>query len=258
MPDPLITIETKVWEGDWDLVLNTSRISTLFERCSHPSAEKILYINNVSNLAKVEKAIQPLLANRKLDKYIHVEQYAKEALDFFELRKSDLTTGYYYSIAELVSIYLTKSEYLLHLSSDSIPSKNLPDNWVETCISAFSRNPAVKVCNLTWNYKYKEAKKEMLYDDELFYFGLGFSDQMYLIRTQDFQKPIYTDSHPASKRYPEYGGELFEKKVDSWMRNNNYLRATLKNGSYIHRNYTKNKWLKKLAIYLNQPNLFSR
>ena len=74
---------------------------------------------------------------------------------------------------------------------------------------------------------------------------------------EDFRGKIYSYHHPYSDRYPQYGGELFEKRVDSWLRVNDFHRATLKNGHYIHRNFTNNPWKKKLSILLNRPDLFS-
>ena len=70
-----------------------------------------------------------------------------------------------------------------------------------------------------------------------FYIGRGFSDQCYLVRTEEFRRRIYNESHPASARYPCYGGELFEKRVDSWVRNHGHLLATYKHGHYLHKNW---------------------
>jgi len=47
---------------------------------------------------------------------VHVHEHAQEALDFFQLSKEKLGKGYYYSIAELVSIYLTKTKLVATLS----------------------------------------------------------------------------------------------------------------------------------------------
>jgi hypothetical protein len=64
--------------------------------------------------------------------------------------------------------------------------------------------------------------------------GFGFSDQCFLVRTADFRAPIYNELNDLSARYPGYGGELFEKRVDAWMRNHGFLRATFKHGTYLH------------------------
>jgi len=251
-----ISFETKVWEGDWEIILKTSRIKDVVARCNHSFDEKILYINNVKDFDRVATAADKLIQAGILTKYINVAEHADEALNFFCLSKKKLGEGYYYSIAELVSIYLSKTEYLLHFSGDSKPAPKIHPNWLKLGINTLQNNPKVKVFNLCWNKNYKEAKNESFYEDDLNFYGYGFSDQMYLVRTDDFRQKIYEFYDVASERYPKYGGELFEKRVDSWMRQNSYLRATYKHGSYFHKNFVRNFFKKNLSIYLNSPNLF--
>ena len=245
-----ITFETKVWENDWELMLKSSRLEKMIERCNHAFNQKILYINNVEDYSKVAQVADRLIRSGVIDQYVNVSDYAEEALEFFSLSKDKLGIGYYYSIAELVSIYLSKTEYLLHFSGDSIVSKKAAAQWLSDGIETLRNYKNVKVFNLTWNEEYSAAKKEADYDDHMNGYGFGFSDQMYLIRSADFKKPIYEFYDPASERYPKYGGELFEKRVDSWMRQNNFLRATYKNGSYLHKNFTKNPFLRKMQMWL--------
>jgi hypothetical protein len=253
-----ITFETKVWENDWEIMLKTQRIKQMIERCRHPFDEKILYINNVSDLNAVKQAADRLVSQEIISKYIVVSQYATEALESLSLDKEKLGKGYYYSIAELVSIYLTKTKYLLHFSGDSIIAPLTRKNWLTDGINTLELNPQVKVFNLIWNKKYKEAKKESEYEDENNFYGNGFSDQMYLIRTADFKDGIYEHYHPDAERYPTYGGELFEKRVYSWLRHHNYLRATYKHGSYLHQNFTDTPWKRKVSILFNHPTLFKQ
>ena len=253
-----ITFETKVWENDWELVLKTSRLENLVKRCNHHFDHRVLYINNVKNPLEVESHAKQWIDKGVIDQFVHVHEHADRALNFFNLSKEKLGKGYYYSIAELVSIYLTKTKYLLHFSSDAIPEKNISYHWLQSGIDLLEKNPKVKVFNLTWNHRYKEAINESLDKDDDFYYGYGFSDQMYLARAADLKGPIYEEVNTASERYPSYGGELFEKRVDSWMRNHQFLRATYKHGSYLHQNFTKNQLVKKIAISLNYPSFLSK
>lgn len=251
-----ITFETKVWENDWEIMLKTDRIKQMIERCCHPFEQKILYINNVSDLNAVKRAADHLVTQEVISKYIVVSEYAEEALEFFSLSKEKLGKGYYYSIAELVSIYLTNTQYLLHFASDSIITPRTHHDWLIIGLNILDTNTQVKVFNLIWNKKYKEAKKESVFEDHNIFYGNGFSDQMYLIRTADFKDTIYEHHHPDADRYPVYGGELFEKRIYSWLRHHNYLRATYKHGSYLHQNFTNTPWKKKMSILLNSPTLF--
>ena len=253
-----ITFETKVWENDWEIMLKTHRIAQMIERCHHPFEEKILYINNVSDLGVVKKAADRLISEQILTRYVVVADHAEAALEFFSLSKDKLGKGYYYSIAELVSIYLTNTKYLLHFSSDSIIAPRIRKDWLKVGINILDSNPQVKVFNLIWNKKYKEAAKESEFEDQDIFYGNGFSDQMYLVRTSDFKDRIYEYDHPDAARYPVYGGELFEKRVYSWLRHHHYLRATYKHGSYLHQNFTNTPWKKNVSIFFNCPTLFKQ
>lgn len=253
-----VTFETKVWENDWELLLKTSRIPETIENCHYDFTNKLLFINNVNNFHAVKSAANKMIDLGIIDGSVHVNAYADRALSYFNLSREKLGKGYYYSIAELVSIYLSETKYILHFSGDTTVTPDVQKNWVEAGIEVLEKCPDVKVFNLVWNYDYQDAKDESEYEDKDFYFGYGFSDQMYLIRTTDFKQQIYEYYDKASERYPKYGGELFEKRVDSWMRQNKFLRATYKHGSYTHKNFTKHDFLKRISIYFDNPSLFKR
>ncbi|PGM58441.1 hypothetical protein [Bacillus sp. AFS053548] len=230
-----VTFETKCYEKDWEILLKTDRIEKMIEFNQFQFKEKILYINNVQDVSEVSRHADKLVARDVLSSYIIVDDYSNEALNYFEVTKESFKGGYYYSISELVSIYLCNTEFLLHFSSDSILEK--PFNWIDLSILKLQDDERIKVANPVWNGNIFEAKQESIDEDENFYIGYGFSDQCYLIRTNDFKNKIYNEKNPISERYPIYGGELFEKRVDAWMRNNHFKRVTFKHANYIHQNY---------------------
>jgi hypothetical protein len=251
-----ITFETKVWENDWEIILGTDHIERMIKRCYFTFDEKILYINNVKNINAVQRMADALVSKQVITKYIYVEEYAQKALDFFSLSKEKLGIGYYYSIAELVSIYLTDTQYLLHFSGDSIVAPWTKENWLSAGIATLKSRPEVKVFNLTWNRKYKDAKRDSKFIDKDNYYGYGFSDQMYLIRTADFKERIYEHYHPSSDCYPSYGGELFEKRVYSWLKSHDFLRATYRHGSYLHQNFPHASSNQLLPAFFDRLNPF--
>lgn len=246
-----VTLETKCWENDWEFLLKTDRIQRMTERSAFNFAKRTLIINNVENPGKVSSHAERLVRSGVLTDFRVVADHQAEALDFFGLSKEALSSGFVYSVAELVGVYLCETDFLLHFSGDSAPAARC--DWIDAALGRFARDPQVKVANLTWNHNYAEAASEAFAEDEDFYAGYGFSDQMYLVRTADFRSPsVYRETNPASARYPEYGGELFEKRVDSWMRNHEFSRLTYKRGSYEHHNFPKG-WLKrKLKLLLGR------
>ncbi|MGG0176700.1 hypothetical protein [Gottfriedia acidiceleris] len=152
-----VTFETKCYEKDWEILLKTDRIEKMIEFNQFQFKEKILYINNVQDVRDV------------LSSYVIVDDYSNEALNYFDVTKESFKGDYYYSISELVSIYLCNTEYLLHFSSDSILEK--PFNWIDLSNLKLQDDERIKVANPVWNGNIFEAKQESIDEDENFYIG---------------------------------------------------------------------------------------
>lgn len=239
-----VTFETKCYHKDWVHLVKKGRLRRMIESCMYNFDQRILYLNNFDNYEEVKRESDKLVAKGIIDKYVVVEDHASEALESLGVSAESFKGGYYYSIAELVSIYLCESKYLLHFSSDSIVEKSSV-NWIDSAIQLMEKDPSIMVANPAWNSAYDEAKSESFREDESWFYSFGFSDQAYLVRAADLKDKIYNHYNEASDRYPLYGGELFEKRVDSYMRNMNLFRLTSKNVSYSHVNFPKeNLWQK--------------
>jgi hypothetical protein len=232
---PAVTLETKCWEHDWRRILEGEWLRLLAERNAYPFSEKILMINNVKNPAVVSRHAERAIQRGWLTRFIIVEEHAAEALDFFSVSRESLGVGYPYSIAELVGIFLCRSDFLLHYAGDCMPAA--ASDWVSRAVRLMSQDPRIKVCSLYAGEGYREATKHFPQQTDDFYIGCGFSDQCYLVSAKEFRGRIYNESHPASARYPKYGGELFEKRVDSWLRNSDHLTASYKHACYMHKNW---------------------
>jgi len=239
---PSVTFETKCYEKDWEILLKTGRLEAMIARSQFEFSERILYINNVNDPDKVKLYAERFKERGIITGHVLVEEHADEALAFFGLNRDSFNGGYYYSIQELVGIYCCRSDYLLHFSSDSILEGSFP--WIEKGIDLLNRDPRIRTINCVWNRKHCEARDNAFEENDDFWIGHGFSDQCYLIRTADFRSRIYDESHPASERFPAYGGELFEKRVDAWGQNNGYLLATYKHGGYLSKNFPRNRLLR--------------
>lgn len=241
----MVTFETKVWEKDWEYILKGNYLKEMISNCNFNFSKKQVIINNVKNRQLVEKYCKQKIQEGVIDNYFVVEDYESKVLEHFELNVNSFDQGYYYSIAELVGIYQCETDFLLHFSGDSFPVNN-NRNWIKEAIDIMNNKPNVIVANPTWNSKFKEAEKESLEQIENFYLSYGFSDQAYFIRKQDFIQKIYHEKNKDSERYPKYGGELFEKKVDSFMRNHQRIRITDKYCSYGSINFPRDWFSRKI------------
>ena len=228
-----VTFETKCWEQDWEVLLKTDRLGQMIARNQFPFAERVLIINNVDDRAAVARHAQAAVDRGVLTAFHVAADHADEALRFFQIEPESFGPGYVYSIAELVGIYLCRTEFLLHFSSDSILRD--PVDWVTPTIDVFrQQGAAAGAANPMWHEDW--PRKEAIAESDNYFAGRGFSDQCYFVRTADLRAPIYNERHPWSQRFPKYGGQLFEKRVDSWMLNHGRFRLTYRHARYDHEN----------------------
>lgn len=226
-----ITIETKVWERDWAARLYSSGFPLVFN-LNEIECHRVLWINNVLNPAMVRGAAEDWVRQGKLDAIDEVLPRLDDALSHFGLAESDLGSGLYYSSAELVGILTCETEYLCHFAGDCRLAHK--SDWIQRGIELLESRLDISVVNPIWNGNVEEVMSEALSQDDDYAFGYGFSDQCYLIRTEELRNADLRTLHPFSERYPPYGGDLFEKRVDSWMRINGRKRATDLRACYLH------------------------
>jgi hypothetical protein len=218
--------------------------------CQTPFTFRQLIINNVAAPETVAHYAQKKVDAGVIDAFYFVDDYIADALKAYGLTREALGKGYYYSCSELVGIYLSKTKFHLHFSGDAfMVAAKSPVGWITEACRLLDSDPQYFVANPTWNYRFDKAKQESFGHIGNFYVGYGFSDQCYLIRAADFQAPIYGYEHELSARYPAYGGELFEKRVDAYMRTHQRLRLVSTTETYIHRNFRKSKLYRRMALW---------
>lgn len=229
-----VALQTNCWHRDWRMALRGPRLAQLTERSVFRFAERTLLINALSNYDGALQLAGKAIDSGVLTQAVVVEQHADAALAAVGLSRADLAGSYGYSIAELVGLHLTRCDYVLYFMSDCLP-ETITD-WIPGALALMQAEPRIKVSNLLWNGNADEARAEADWETEDFFVGSGFSDQCYLVQAEEFRAPIYGFSHPGSERYPDYVQQGFERRIDSWMRQHGYLRATFKHASYRHAN----------------------
>jgi hypothetical protein len=246
-PLPSVTFATNCWERDWQHILLDPLYLSQRQIANHlfPFAEKLLVINNVSDLPAVCQAAQKKVDEGVLSRYVVADEIAQDVLAFFKLKREDFRPGpdanhyqnvnadwiYYNAIGPLTAIYLCQSDFLLYLTGDVRLDE--PVEWIDKALRVMENDKRYKVANLTWNNRYDEAKRESVRSSKGFYVAAeGFSDQLFLVRRTDFRAPIYQEIREDSSHFPR--GDVFEKRVFSTMKNHGWLRLIYSKGSYIH------------------------
>jgi hypothetical protein len=235
------TFVTSCWEEDWEKILLRPDYLKTKQIANHqfPFDEKLLVINNVKNLPAVKRAAQEKIDQGVLTRFVATEEIEDEVMEFFQLKREDfrpqgvnLDWIYYNALAPLTAIYATNTPYLLYLTGDVYLDQ--PVSWIEKAMRLLERKPQCKVANLTWNHNYKEARKEAYKTSWNFFFSRkGFSDQMFLVKREDFRAPIYGEVREDTSHFPR--GDVFERRVFSFMKNRGWERITFRRGSYTHK-----------------------
>ncbi|HSW72768.1 MAG TPA: hypothetical protein VLG44_05120 [Chlamydiales bacterium] len=248
---PSVSFITSCWERDWELLLKREHYleEKMIGNHHFPFERKILIINNVSDLCKVKKEADKLIAKGTLTEVYIAEEWSEKVLHFFGLKKSDFKAAdersefqvesswvYYNAIAPLTGIYHTDTDYLIYHTGDVwLPQKV---DWIPKAIKQMEKHPVYKVANLVWNEKTGEVKKESYKKRRGFFVAKqGFSDQLFLVKREDFREKIYHEIRPDSHHYPR--GDVFEKRVFSYMKNHDWERITFAKGTYFHECFEK-------------------
>ena len=244
-----VTFATTCWEKDWRLILldpDYLRVKQI-ENHRFPFSERVLIINNVKDLETVKRAAQKRIDEGVLTGYFVAEERAEEILSFFQLKRENFKPGpdagqyqdvnsdwiYYNALGPLSAIYFCRSDYLLYLTGDVRMDR--PVDWIGKAVQKMEENPKCKVANPVWNDQYREARRESYRWGWNFYTAKeGFSDQLFLVKQDDFRQPIYEEIRDDSSHFPR--GDVFEKRVFSYMKNRGWERIIFRRGSYTHEN----------------------
>lgn len=233
-----VTFATSCWERDWRTLLLDPDYLSLRQIGHHqfPFCERLLIINNVADLEAVKRAAQAKVDEGVLTRFV----VAKDVLNIFGIKREEFNDWQYHNaIAPLMAIHEARGEYLLYLTGDVSLQK--PVRWIYPAIQFMRKNSSIKVANLTWNDNYQEAKKESYKSTWNFYVSKeGFSDQMFLMHLSDLRIP-YREIRPDANHYPR--GDVWEKRMFSYMKNRGWERITFRRGSYTHEdgNFFKGK-----------------
>lgn len=225
-----VSFAISVWEGNYNKVLLDGFLKEQLNIIDYNFCEKSIIINDVINIDSVKNICYSEFPDFNI-RYTN-DDY-EEVLKHFELSKEAIINGYWYSIHHLNQFYHSNSDYNFYISGDC-PLKIYDKNFIDNSIKIMESRDDIIISQPLWDKTGGAAKAESLFEIENFYTCLGFADHIYLAKNKIFNSKIYNYNHPISNRYPFYGRDSFERRVDSYMQTEKKYRIVDKNSYYVH------------------------
>jgi hypothetical protein len=228
---PAVDFVLNVFERTYRGVLQPGAITKRVAGHAFPFTKIVVLVNNVDDRADIESLMAPLLASGEVSEFHYVADRLNEALRLAALNRKDIEKTIHYTDCSLVAVFLPGSPYLLY--SDADVFMDGPSDWITASLMLMKNDERIAVANPNWRNSSLATESRELKDE--FGIGYGFSDQLYLLRREEFARPIYNYWAPISLRFPlAHIAPVFEQKVDAYMRCGKRLRATYIGMTYVH------------------------
>jgi len=228
---PAVDFAVNTFERTYREVLAPGFIANMIVDHRYSFSRRIVMINNVKDRENAKERADSLKRSGEITEYYFVADLLDKTLQRAGLTLADLQPNVHYTDCSLTAIFLDGSDFLVYCDAD-VRLKE-PHDWITQSIKLMTQDARIAVANPNWTPDtLKQEAREFCGE---FGIGYGFSDQLYLIRRSEFARPIYKFHVPISLRYPlSATGRVFEQMVDSYMRVNGRMRATLRTSNYIH------------------------
>jgi hypothetical protein len=226
-----VELVINAFERNYRSVLAAGFFTGIERQNSFRFSRRVALINNVADVEDARARAETLVASGELNAHHVVSERLPEALRMAGLRRKDLGRLLHYSDCSLVAVTLEGSPWLLYWDPDIYLEQ--PRDWITPSLDRMDSDRRLMVANPLWEDPTLEATTQELDGD--FAIGQGFSDQVYLVRREEFAAPIYSQRCIARYRYPVSAVcDVFEARVDSWMRHHGRLRLTYLPARYRH------------------------
>lgn len=224
---------TNCWERDYREVLSPGFIRRKADQFDYQFRHLIVTVNNVADNADAKSLAHAAIKRSEVDEVVFVNEALPSALEICGLTDDDLGRVRHFTSFYLVMVTCTNADYIVNCAADI--DMDRPLDWISPAAEMLENNEEYLVANPCWGFDPKGAAREALRMDGQYYVSQAYSDACFLGRRNAFAKPIYHHKHPAGKRYPlSHIGDVFEQRVDAYMRHAGLFRLTDSRITYNH------------------------
>lgn len=228
-----VRLVVNCFERDYRHVLAPGFMRAKAKQFQFPFERVVVTLNNVTDTTAAVALAQEATRRGEIDEYIEVAAALPRALEKCGLALRDLGLVRHYMDFALVAVSFAAPHYLLYCCAEV--DLVTPFNWVSDAVEKLEADPRFFVANPSWASDPQGAKREAMRRDGDHWVGIGFSDQCFLADAGRLAAPIYHYKHEAGERYPMSDlGDIFEKRVDAYMRHHGLLRISDARVFYNH------------------------
>jgi hypothetical protein len=228
-----VSLFVNCFERDYRQVLGVGFMKAKAGQFQFPFARVIVTLNNITDAAAAVTLAKAAVERGEIDEYIEVALALPQALKKCGLDLRDLGLVRHYTDFALVAVTHAAPGYLLYCCAQV--DLVTPFDWVSDAVATMESDPRILVANPCWASDHEGAQRESVCRDGHYWFGKGFSDQCFLADAGRLAAPIYRYKHEAGGRYPMSDlGDIFEKRLDAYMRHHNLLRISDSRVFYNH------------------------
>ena len=229
-----VSLYVNCFERDYVKVLSPGFMAEKAGQFRYPFSKVVVSINNVRDHGHALRLAEKAVRRCEIDGYVEVERSLPMALSVCGLKARDLGIVRHYIDFALVAVVSARPGYLLYCCAEVDMAE--PVDWITPALRVLSENSDILVANPVWASDPAGVEREAIRREGHHFVGRGFSDQCFLVDAARLAQPVYKYQHPAGSRYPMSDvGDIFEKRVDAYMRHHGLLRLTDPRASYIHR-----------------------
>jgi hypothetical protein len=228
-----VSLFVNCFERDYRQVLASGFMRAKAGQFQYPFRRVVVTLNNILDPVAARALAQEAVARGEIDEFVEVASMLPKALELCGLKYSDLGVVRHYMDFALVAVTHAVPDYLLYCCAEV--DLVAPFDWVSDAVEKLEADPTFLVANPSWASDPSGAQRESCRKDGCHWVGSGFSDQCFLADSKRLATPIYGFKHEAGARYPMSElGDIFEKRVDAYMRNHGLFRISDARVFYSH------------------------
>ena len=228
-----VSLFVNCFERDYRQVLAPGFMKAKASQFRFPFQRVVVTLNNITDPTSAVGLAQGAVRRGEVDEYIEVAAALPGALKRCGMELQDLGLVRHYMDFALVAVSSAAPHYVLYCCAEV--DLVTPFDWISDALAKLEADPRILVANPSWASDPGGAQRESICRSGEHWLGRGFSDQCFLADAGRLAAPIYRYKHEAGGRYPMSDlGDIFEKRVDAYMRHHNLLRISDARVFYNH------------------------